>query len=102
MYFLAFYVPESHKESVKQALFEAGAGKFNSYDMCSFETRGAGQFRPLEGSTPFIGESHNLEQVTEYKVEMVLKDEVRERAISALKRAHPYEEVAYHLIKIEI
>ena len=43
---LVFFVPESHKETVKKAVFEQGAGRYDGYDNCSWETLGSGQFRP--------------------------------------------------------
>ena len=62
MYKLVFFVPDTHKELVKEAIFNAGAGHFDGYDCCSWETQGMGQFRPLDNSQPFIGENGKLEQ----------------------------------------
>lgn len=95
MHKLIFFVPESHKERVKQAVFEAGAGRFEGYDFCSWETLGNGQFRPLLGSQPFIGNHDKLEQVSEYRVEMICDDTVLKPVIKALLLAHPYERPAY-------
>ncbi|MGB1498121.1 MAG: NGG1p interacting factor NIF3, partial [Alloalcanivorax venustensis] len=53
VYKLCFYVPEEHAEAVKNAVFEAGAGRIGNYDCCSFQVAGQGQFRPLEGSDPY-------------------------------------------------
>lgn len=99
MIHLSFYVPETHLEKVKLAVFNAGAGKIGNYDQCSFEIRGIGQFRPLEGSQPFLGKVNNVERVEEVKVEMVCADELLENVINALKSAHPYETPAYYAIK---
>lgn len=95
MYQIIFYVPETHLESVKAALFEAGAGKIGDYDSCAWQTLGQGQFRPLEGSAPYIGQTGQVEQVTEYKVELVCEEGVLKTAIAAMLAAHPYEEPAY-------
>ena len=95
MYKLCFYVPESHLELVKEAIFEAGAGRIGDYDRCCWQTLGQGQFRPLEGANPFIGTSGQVETVAEYKVEMVCADELVDAAVKALKQAHPYEEPAF-------
>jgi hypothetical protein len=95
MYKLVFFVPESHKELVKEAIFNAGAGKFDGYEFCSWETLGTGQFRPLSGSQPFIGESGKIELVNEYRVETICTNDTIKAAVSALKLAHPYEEPAY-------
>ena len=56
VYKLCFYVPESHLESVKQAVFEAGAGAIGDYRDCCWQVKGQGQFRPMAGSQPFLGE----------------------------------------------
>ncbi|MBL1458351.1 MULTISPECIES: NGG1p interacting factor NIF3 [unclassified Methylophaga] len=95
MYKLVFFVPDTHKELVKEAIFNAGAGHFDGYDCCSWETQGMGQFRPLDNSQPFIGENGKLEQVNEYRVETICSNETIKTVVSALKLAHPYEEPAY-------
>jgi len=101
MYQLIFYVPETHLEKVKDALFSAGAGKYKNYDQCCWQIKGEGQFRPLKSSSPFIGSLERLEKVDEYRVEMVVKDEIIRIAVAALLNAHPYEEPAYSVMKIE-
>ena len=94
MYKLVFYVPESHLDATKAALFAAGAGRIGNYDACCWQVLGQGQFRPLAGSQPFIGSNGQLEQLAEYRVEMVCADEHIQAAIRALRQAHPYEELA--------
>lgn len=83
------------------ALFEAGAGRVGNYDCCAWQTRGEGQFRPLDGSTPFLGNQGQIETVIEYKLELVCEEPCLKSVIAALKRVHPYEEVAYTVIRIE-
>lgn len=99
MIHLSFYVPVKDAQRVKNAMFEAGAGKIGNYDFCSFDIKGIGQFRPLAGSHPTIGSEGQLEQVEELKVEMVLEDKVLTQVIEALKANHPYETPAYYAIK---
>lgn len=101
MYKITVYIPVTHTESVKQALFAAGAGKIGAYDCCAYQTLGQGQFRPLAGSHPFLGEQDKIEQVDEYRVEVICADDCIKAAIIALKQAHPYEEPAYDVIKLE-
>lgn len=86
---------------VKQALFEAGAGKIGNYDSCCWQTLGTGQFRALEGSEPFLGQQGVVEQVEEYKLEMVCDDQFIKAVLTALRAAHPYEEPAFDLVKLE-
>ncbi len=82
-------------------MFEAGAGRGGNYDCCAWQTRGEGQFRPLDGSTPFLGNQGQIETVIEYKLELVCEKPCLKAVIAALKQAHPYEEVAYTVIRIE-
>lgn len=97
---LCIFIPESHLEQVKKAVFEAGAGKIGNYDRCCWQAAGQGQFRALAGSQPFLGEQGKTEVVTEYKVEMVCDENKIKQVISALKQAHPYEEPAYDVISL--
>lgn len=101
MYKLCVFIPESHLEVVKSAMFSAGAGKIGDYDCCSWQTLGQGQYKPLENSQPFIGTQGKIEQVAEYKVEMVCDEQFIKTVITAMKQAHPYEEPAYDVWKLE-
>lgn len=101
MYKLCFYVPETHLETVKSAVFATGAGRIGDYDSCCWQVLGGGQFRPLAGSSPFIGAEGRVEFVDEYKVELVCSDELIAAVVAALKAAHPYEEPAYQVWKLE-
>lgn len=100
-YKLCFYVPETHVEQVKRAVFDAGAGHIGNYDSCAFQVRGEGQFRPLDGSQPFLGQQGEVEVVAEYRVETIVTAANLQAAISALRLAHPYEEPAIDLWKLE-
>lgn len=100
MYKLIFYVPVSHLELVKSALFERGAGRFNHYDQCCWQVLGEGQFRPLAGSQPFLGEPGALEKVSEYKVEMICAEHMIKTVLQTLLDTHPYQEPAYEVYKI--
>ncbi|MCP5161796.1 MAG: NGG1p interacting factor NIF3 [Hahellaceae bacterium] len=100
MYKICFFVPESHLEVVKEALFAAGAGRLGDYDHCCWQTLGQGQFRGSSNSHPFIGEPCSIERVSEYKVEMVCEEHLVQVAIDALKQAHPYEEPAYEYFPV--
>lgn len=101
LYKLTFYVPESHLETVKNALFDTGAGKYDRYDKCCWQCLGQGQFRPLNGSNPTIGNHGELVLVQEYKVEMICKTDIIVLALDALKANHPYEEPAFAVIRLE-
>lgn len=101
MYKLAFFVPIEDKERVKQALFNLGVGKYENYDCCCWEVEGTGQFRPINKANPHIGTLNQIEYVKEFKVEMICDKTIINEAIKTLKKTHPYEEVAYEVIKLE-
>lgn len=101
MYKLGFYVPASHLEQVKQAVFATGAGRIGAYDCCCWQAAGQGQFRPLDGSKPWIGRQGSVETVDEFRVELVCVEELIKAAVAAMKLAHPYEEPAYDVVKLE-
>jgi hypothetical protein len=100
MYKLGVFVPASHLEQVKTALFAAGAGRIGNYDSCCWQTLGQGQFRALEGSDPYIGQQGKVENVEEYRVELVCEDKLLKVVLEALRRAHPYEEPAYDVVQL--
>lgn len=95
MYKICYYVPETHLLETKEAMFNAGAGQCGKYKYCAFVTKGQGQFLPMEGSNPYIGDIEEIAFVDEYKVEMICDDSHIEGVIKALKESHPYEEPAY-------
>jgi hypothetical protein len=101
MFKISVFVPESNAETLKRAMFEAGAGRIGDYDHCCWQTPGQGQFRPLEGSSPAIGQQDRIETVAELKVEMVCDDAHIRDVVAALKSSHPYEEPAYDVWKLE-
>lgn len=99
-YQLFFYVPESHLEQVKHALFEAGAGRLGNYSNCCWQTTGLGQYLPHEDAKPFLGKNNQLSIEKEIKVELLCTHSCLNRVIEALIDAHPYEEPAYGVIAL--
>jgi len=92
---LSFYVPKDHLESVKHALFDVDAGAYQHYQHVCWQVMGTGQFMPIEGSRPFVGDEGNLETIEEYRVEMLCDEAIIDKVIKALVTAHPYESPAY-------
>ncbi|WED44410.1 YqfO family protein [Legionella cardiaca] len=100
-YKLTFYVPESHIEQVKQAVFDAGAGRLGNYEHCCWQCLGQGQFKPLTEANPTIGTPNILTFVSEYKVEMLCSAKHIAKVVQALKSSHPYEEPAFDVVRLE-
>jgi len=96
-YKLSYYCPTEHKVTVNQALFDIGVGKIGNYDSCSFESKGTGSFKALDGANPYVGEKGKLHQEEELKIDVIVPSHLRSKAIATLNMAHPYEEVAYFL-----
>jgi dinuclear metal center YbgI/SA1388 family protein len=94
---LVFFVPVEHAASVREKVFEAGAGVIGNYDMCSFNTTGDGSFRASENTSPFVGDKGKLHYEKEIRVETILPVSHINQVVSSLLKAHPYEEVAYDL-----
>lgn len=97
---LTVYVPTTHLDAVKDAIFAAGAGRVGHYDRCAWQVLGEGQFRPCEGAHPFLGAVGIEERVPEYKVETVLAERDLALVLKALKAAHPYETPAYDVVRL--
>ncbi|MCS6968158.1 MAG: Nif3-like dinuclear metal center hexameric protein [Bernardetiaceae bacterium] len=92
---LVVFIPVSHTEIVRQAIAEAGAGQIGNYSYCTFTLRGEGTFKPNEKANPFLGQAHQLERVTEDRLEVIFPAHLQGSVIAAMRQAHPYEEVAF-------
>ncbi len=92
---LVVFVPAEALEAVRDAIFEAGAGRIGEYDRCSWHTEGTGAFRPLPGAAPVLGQVGSEERVPELRLETVFPAERQDEVVAALRRAHPYEEPAF-------
>ncbi|MEW6423266.1 MAG: Nif3-like dinuclear metal center hexameric protein [Bacillota bacterium] len=94
---LVVFVPADHAEKVRAALGRAGAGWIGNYSECTFQVAGQGTFRPLEGTSPFIGRAGELAHVDEVRLETIVPVELAGQAVQAVLAAHPYEEAVCDL-----
>ncbi|HEY8422538.1 MAG TPA: Nif3-like dinuclear metal center hexameric protein [Thermoclostridium sp.] len=101
LYKLVVFVPEDSLEKVQKAVFSAGAGWIGNYSDCSFSAKGSGTFRPQEGTNPYIGQAGVFETVTEFRLETVVPKAGLKDVIKSMLEAHPYEEVAYDIYRVE-
>jgi hypothetical protein len=97
---LVVFVPESALEPVRDALFEAGAGRIGEYERCSWYTAGTGTFLGGEGAEPSIGERGREERLPELRLETVFPAERQHEVVAALRAAHPYEEPAFDVYEL--
>ncbi len=91
---LVVYVPETHADLVREAMGKAGAGLVGDYEYCSFSVKGIGRYIPLKTAHPAIGEIGKLEKVPEERIETVCYRKDLDKIIKAIKKVHPYEEIA--------
>jgi hypothetical protein len=94
---IVVFVPKTHTDIVRQAMGNAGAGKIGNYSHCSYSVNGVGRYKPMEGAKPFIGEVGKFEEVEEERIECVCDRDKAKEVISAMRKTHPYEEVAFDI-----
>ncbi len=95
------YVPENAVDVVREAVCRAGAGKIGAYNNCSFSWDGEGTFFGGQETKPTVGTAGKLERVKERRLEVVFPLALQEKILEAAKKSHPYEEMAYDIIRLE-
>lgn len=98
---LVTFIPKENADAVLSALHDAGAGQIGHYKNCSFRVEGTGTFMPDETARPHIGTSLSQEYVQEVRAEVIFPTEATSFIMQALKRAHPYEEIAHYLTALD-
>lgn len=100
LYKIVVFVPEEAVDGVRDAMSQAGAGRIGQYSYCSFRTKGVGSFRAEDGARPYVGSVGEIEQVDEWRLEMVCNRSVLNDVLVAMREKHPYEEVAYDVYEL--
>ena len=98
---LTTYVPIQQANSLKEALFAAGAGQIGNYSNCSFSVEGTGTYTPGEKSNPTIGEIGLPHSEAEVQLHITFEKAKERTIINTLLAEHPYEEVAYEVYTLE-
>ena len=98
---LVTYVPQLYSYSIREAIFEAGAGQIGNYDWCSFNAEGTGTFRANEKARPFVGNIDELHSEPEVRIEVILPEYLKYKVLEAMLKVHPYEEPAYDFIPLQ-
>lgn len=94
---IVVFVPKTHTDIVRQAMGDAGAGKIGNYSHRSYSVDGVGRYKPNEGAKPFIGSVGKFEEVEEERIECVCNRDKAKEVIEAMRKVHPYEEVAFDI-----
>jgi dinuclear metal center YbgI/SA1388 family protein len=95
------FVPSDHADTLRRALFDAGAGQIGNYDSCSFNAEGYGTFRAGDDTNPFVGKKGEMHKENEVKLEVIFPVHTKSKLISVLKKVHPYEEPAFDIVALE-
>lgn len=96
-YKIVVFVPKGHEDAVRDAMAMAGAGWIGNYSHCTFQTQGTGTFKPLERAQPYIGNVGKVEKTDEFRLETIIPESLKRKVLSAMLKAHPYEEVAFDI-----
>lgn len=97
---LEIFIPETHLEVLQKALMEVDAGHIRNYDCCISYSKVIGCWRPLDGTTPYIGSVGEISSEPELKVEVCCKAARLRETKAAIKRVHPYEEPVINVIPL--
>jgi len=98
---LSVFVPVSNINKVAEAIHQSGGGIIGEYSHCSFRTPGTGTFKGSDKSNPAIGDKGVVEFVEEVKLEILVDEWKLNQVVGAMKKAHPYEEVAYDIFPLK-
>jgi len=98
---LAVFVPVSHLNNVAKVIHQSGGGIIGDYSNCSFRTKGTGTFKGSQESNPAVGNKGITEFVEEIRLEVLVDQWKLDQVIKALKKTHPYEEVAYDIYTLK-
>ena len=97
---LFVFVPIKSSSEVRNAIFAAGGGQIGNYSECSFYSEGTGTFKAGRGSNPYVGDIGEQHQEKEIRIEVIFSSFLENKIITAMKAAHPYEEVAYDIMDL--
>lgn len=100
LYKLEIFIPETHLRALQKALQEVDAGHIGNYDSCLSYSRVTGAWRPLDGTHPYIGETGEISEEPEVKVEVTVKATRLSETVVKIKEVHPYEEPVINIIPI--
>jgi dinuclear metal center YbgI/SA1388 family protein len=94
---IVVFTPETDLARVSDAMFAAGAGRIGQYNECSFRLPGTGTFFGTESTNPTVGQKGRREEVSEWRLEVVCPPQRIDAVLTAMRKAHSYEEPAYDI-----
>lgn len=97
---LEIFLPSSHLSPLETALRQVDAGHIGAYDSCLSYSPVTSCWRPLAGTTPYLGTQGALSREQELKVEVTRQTERVEATVAAIRAVHPYEEPVINVIPL--
>lgn len=97
---LEIFIPESHLAELQEALQSVDAGHIGNYDCCMSYSPVTSLWRPLDGTSPYLGKTGEISMEPELKVEVVCYTERVDETVDAIKQIHPYEEPVIYVIPL--
>jgi dinuclear metal center YbgI/SA1388 family protein len=101
-YKLVVFVPDRDLGKVSDAVFAAGAGVIGQYNECSYRLAGTGTFFGTSSTNPTVGQKGRREEVAEWRLEVVVPERILAATVSAMRKAHSYEEPDYDIYPLKI
>lgn len=97
---IEIFLPGSHLRPLQKALQEVDAGHIGNYDSCLSYSPVTGTWRPLDGTTPYLGKQGEISEEPELKVEVTIRTEEVDRTLDAIRKVHPYEEPVINVLPL--
>lgn len=98
---LVVFVPDSDLANVSDAVFAAGAGVIGQYRECSYRLAGKGTFFGTDSTNPVVGQKGRREDLDEWRLEVVVPEKSVASVVSAMRKAHSYEEPAFDVYQLK-
>lgn len=100
-YKFVIYAPSASQEKIRKVIWRSGGGKFRDYSCCTFSNSGTATFLPEKNAHPHTGSIGELSIVDEVRMECIVHEEELKQLVENVIKAHPYEEPAYDIHRIE-
>ncbi|EDK34174.1 cytochrome c biogenesis protein [Clostridium kluyveri] len=95
------FIPEDYVDKLRESLNNIGALNVGgNYDNCMSVSKVTGYWRPLQGADPFQGTVNEVSKEEECKVEFRCRNKIVYKAVSTIKKVHPYEEPVINIIPL--
>src|SRR5690554_26169 len=81
---LTTYIPKTHAEQLRNALYAAGGGQIGNYSDCSFSLEGTGSYKAGQGADPHLGSIGKIHYEQETQINITYPKAVEKKILAAL------------------